>query len=402
MAIDTIRQRAVENREKKHRADDKLCEIELELEQVESVAHQIEDWRISDALNDVRDRLASEHEESIRTQEEIEQERDDIVHEATDEWQKYHTAREKLAALSGKRYAKSVERPASMVAEKKLDLEDILRLLGAIPETPGISNIGDATAEGCLDKQLKNLDISTCVRDDNGQPFMTADRKLLPNISYRRNGFLYKTDGKGRIVSYEGNPIHVEDAVRKLAEQGAVGKQFQIPGDVGFHLIAVSLSGVPGLENMIAGRKPINISDYKSAECTIKSALDRNKDVWMRGEIRYEDPDTDRATGLILRYGYEDQTWELKIDNVRGSMMLANELRENIPPSEWNDKIANEIKYRYKQGHTLSLTSIHSKIDAVGNVVEITVRMLDEDMYDKHIPGSPNRSYRIRRTIPLN
>lgn len=112
--------------------------------------------------------------------------------------------------------------------------------------------------------------------------------KPAPNTTYQvtnATGTLsaqYKTDGLGRTteVVVKAAPGIVDsklgDRIPKVREnfpaegrdkslQSAIGKQ-GLEGDVGFHLVAAAIGGIPNAINLVSGSGVLNNRDYATAE----------------------------------------------------------------------------------------------------------------------------------------
>nr|WP_224768142.1 DNA/RNA non-specific endonuclease [Metabacillus idriensis] len=84
-----------------------------------------------------------------------------------------------------------------------------------------------------------------------GDQFKREGRKkvLKPNIQYSsKEGYIYKTDDKGRIINCEGTLI-LGEAKRNNHAQRIVGREDRLPDDDGGHLITSIFKGSGSLDN---------------------------------------------------------------------------------------------------------------------------------------------------------
>ena len=142
---------------------------------------------------------------------------------------------------------------------------------------------------------------SKVYHDDNGEKYREGDN-LLPNKSFEVNGYSYKTDDKGRVVSAEGQlriPEKVEP--RDMPSMNAVGKGDQLQGDEKFHLIAHRFGAGDGIENLVPGDAKLNHGDYWKLEDKLAGAIKDGADVSLKVEPRYEG-DSNRPIEFRVSY----------------------------------------------------------------------------------------------------
>jgi hypothetical protein len=115
---------------------------------------------------------------------------------------------------------------------------------------------------------------------------------LTENAYYRKNGYTYTTDNKGRINRVEGSLV-LNSATRNEYAQGIAGRQDRIRDlqypDVGGHLIASSFNGSGDLDNLVAMNAQINGSGGKwyQMEEVWRNALQNHKSVNVKIEPVY-------------------------------------------------------------------------------------------------------------------
>lgn len=138
--------------------------------------------------------------------------------------------------------------------------------------------------------------------DDNGKAYRVGDN-LLPNNEYERNGYEFKTDNHGRIISAEGNlqqkdhegRYNMPDSLEK------VGKGDERKTDDRGHLIPDQFNGPGGLENLTAQDKNLNRKDIANLENTFSKALETGKEVYLKIDVEY-DRDSNRPSGYTYTY----------------------------------------------------------------------------------------------------
>ena len=124
----------------------------------------------------------------------------------------------------------------------------------------------------------------------------------LSPSEYIANGYHYRLDSQGRIVSAEGE-LHLaeSDRVRNAAAQREAGHDSRDAADDGGHLIGTRFGGSPGLENLVAQNRVCNRRDYKSMENEWAHQLELGNQVRVRIEPVYRG-DSERPTYLTGSY----------------------------------------------------------------------------------------------------
>ena len=137
--------------------------------------------------------------------------------------------------------------------------------------------------------------------DDKGIKYRERD-KLEPSTKYERNGYIYKTDKKGRIVSAEGklkmrDPEYTRNMenVRKIDP-----KEYKDTDDQG-HLIGHQFGGSDKLENLVPMDTKLNRGDFAKLENTLADAVKDGADVRLKVEPVYKD---DSARPIEFRVSY--------------------------------------------------------------------------------------------------
>ena len=149
-----------------------------------------------------------------------------------------------------------------------------------------------------------------CIRDryyydDNGKLYRVG-KELAPNSEYELNGYKYKTDEKGRIISAEGT-LHLKNREGRLPIRDSIediGKGDQQEGDDRGHLIGDQFDGSNGLENMIPQDADINRNDFKNFENELADAVRDGKEVTVKIEPIY-DGDSRRPVAIVVTYSID-------------------------------------------------------------------------------------------------
>lgn len=147
--------------------------------------------------------------------------------------------------------------------------------------------------------------------DDNGNLYR-VDKELLPDHEYEINGYRYKTDRNGRIISAEGI-LHLKTHEGKLPIKDSlddIGKGDEKEGDDRGHLIGDQFDGSNGLENMIPQDAKINQGDFKKFENELAKEVKEGKEIYYTVEPIYEG-DSRRPSMIVVTYNID------KVENIR-------------------------------------------------------------------------------------
>ncbi|MBD1382630.1 T7SS effector LXG polymorphic toxin [Metabacillus arenae] len=147
-------------------------------------------------------------------------------------------------------------------------------------------------------------------------------RKVLkPNIQYSsKEGYVYKTDDKGRIVSCEGK-LNLGNAKRNNHAQRIVGREDRLPDDDGGHLIASIFKGSGNLDNLVPMNGNLNKGEWKKLENTWADALKQGDEVKVKVTPNYKG-DSQRPVSFDIKYKIGDDEWEIRrFDNVPGGKL---------------------------------------------------------------------------------
>lgn len=148
-----------------------------------------------------------------------------------------------------------------------------------------------------FNKAAKEADVQDSApkeyRDDNGVKYREGDT-LLPNKEFEVNGYKYKTDDKGRVVSAEGQ-LQVKDheGRKDMDSRAAVDKGEMRETDDRGHLIADRFNGSGGIENLVPMDSDLNQhGDYKKMENTLADAMKDGAKVELKVEPVYKGDST--------------------------------------------------------------------------------------------------------------
>ena len=140
---------------------------------------------------------------------------------------------------------------------------------------------------------------------DDRNPESTNFKELPRNAEYESNGYLYKTDDKGRIVSAEGT-LHMKDREGRLPISVSIeqiGRGDQRSDDDRGHLIGDHFGGSNKMDNLVPLNKDLNRGDYLAMEREMADAVKDGKTVYFKVEPRYEGesarPSMFKATAII-------------------------------------------------------------------------------------------------------
>ncbi|MCR5593361.1 MAG: DNA/RNA non-specific endonuclease [Saccharofermentans sp.] len=128
--------------------------------------------------------------------------------------------------------------------------------------------------------------------DDNGNLYREGDN-LIPNNEYEINGYKYKTDNDGRIISAEGK-LQIKDhpGRKEMDPRSTVNKGDMEDSDQRGHLIADQFNGSGGIENVVAMDGKLNQGDYAKLENKLADAVKSGADVKYKVEPVYKDNST--------------------------------------------------------------------------------------------------------------
>ena len=161
----------------------------------------------------------------------------------------------------------------------------------------------------------KTVDGEKYYYDSQGNLYRVGDQ-LLPNNTYEINGYTYKTDELGRIISAEGK-LHLKEDRDKLKikdSMEAVGKGDQKDSDDRGHLIGDQFDGSNGMENLVPQDSNINRVDFKNFENQLAKEVRAGNDVSVKVEPLY-DGNSRRPVAIVVTYTINGTTGQQAFRN---------------------------------------------------------------------------------------
>lgn len=162
----------------------------------------------------------------------------------------------------------TIEKPVETVQQNVALLSPSLNL------TKKGTNITDKLAK-MKEMQDNGIISSPLTAVKYGEQFTKKDGKkvLKPNVTYTTpEGYTYKTDNLGRIVSAEGT-LELGDGKRKPYAQKTVGRDDRKKDDDGGHLIASIFKGSGDFDNLVPMNGNLNKGKWKTLENSWSKAL---------------------------------------------------------------------------------------------------------------------------------
>lgn len=138
--------------------------------------------------------------------------------------------------------------------------------------------------------------------DDNGNLYKNG-KELKPNNTYEINGYTYKTDDKGRIISAEGKLQPKDHRGKKPINDSMkdIGKGDQKDTDERGHLIGDQFNGSPNLDNLVPQDSKLNQGEVKQLENSLAKAVEGGSEVYLKVEPVYSG---DSARPVSFTYTY--------------------------------------------------------------------------------------------------
>lgn len=138
--------------------------------------------------------------------------------------------------------------------------------------------------------------------DDNGKAYREGN-ELIPDNEYEINGYKYRTDDNGRIVSAEGI-LHLKNREGRLPIKDSIediGKGDEKENDDRGHLIGDQFDGSNGMENMVPQDATINRNEFKNFENELAKEVKDGKEVYFKVEPIYNE-DSKRPLAIGVTY----------------------------------------------------------------------------------------------------
>ncbi len=145
--------------------------------------------------------------------------------------------------------------------------------------------------------------------DDNGKEYRTGN-ELHPNTTYEVNGYTYKTDDMGRIISAEGKlQVQDHDDRKTITDsREVIGHGEMKATDDRAHLFSDRVNGKEDLSNIVPMDRNLNRGDYKKMENTLVDAVNAGADVRMKVEPVYDkNNDSYRPDSFRVSYSIDGE-----------------------------------------------------------------------------------------------
>jgi predicted ribonuclease toxin of YeeF-YezG toxin-antitoxin module len=132
---------------------------------------------------------------------------------------------------------------------------------------------------------------------------------LKPNVQYTTpEGYTYRTDELGRIVSCEGT-LKKGLAERNEYAQRIVGREDRLPDDEGGHLIASIFKGSGDIDNLVPMNANLNKGEWKKLENDWAEALKDGEEVQVKIMPIYKE-NSQRPYKFEIMYKIGDEEWD--------------------------------------------------------------------------------------------
>lgn len=151
-----------------------------------------------------------------------------------------------------------------------------------------------------------------CYTDDEGKVYKQDD-ELLPDITYKLNGYTYTTDSKGRISS-AGGKLKLKKGKRNALNAKNVGGEDKLPTDDRGHLIADRFDGSNQFGNLVAMDSNLNRGSYKKLEDDLAKAVEADNEVYMKVKAVYR-KNSERPSLFVVEYSINGKNEKQKFKN---------------------------------------------------------------------------------------
>lgn len=233
----------------------------------------------------------------------------EVIQEAKNKFLDIEMQEAKIQALDAQMKSLGIE-IASGDVYKEFDKEksEIKELLNSLDDDIEISsNTKQFGRNELLDNGSDNgseVQVNKAYYDDNGEKYREGN-SLKPNATFVKNGYTYRTDEFGRVISVEGK-LQVKDHKgrnKMLDTRDVVAHGKMKDSDDRGHLIADRFNGSGELENLVPMDGKLNKGDYAKLEDELAEAVKEGADVRMKVELVYSEnskrPDEFRVSYTI-------------------------------------------------------------------------------------------------------
>ena len=135
-------------------------------------------------------------------------------------------------------------------------------------------------------------------------------KALKPNTEYEVNGYKYKTDELGRIISCEGS-LKLEKGERNEYDQIIVGREDKEKTDDGGHLIATIFGGSGDIDNLVPMDSNLNRGVWRNLEKDWTEALKDGEEVKVKIVPIFEG-NSQRPAQFEIQYKIGEDRWRTK------------------------------------------------------------------------------------------
>ena len=224
----------------------------------------------------------------------------------------------KIQALDAQMKSLGIE-IASGDVYKEFDKEksEIKELLNSLDDDIEISSNTKQFGRNELLDNGSEVQVNKAYYDDNGEKYREGN-SLKPNATFVKNGYTYRTDEFGRVISVEGK-LQVKDHKgrnKMLDTRDVVAHGKMKDSDDRGHLIADRFNGSGELENLVPMDGKLNKGDYAKLEDTLAEAVKGGADVRMKVEPVYSG-DSNRPDAFRVSYTIDGVKKKRVFENVR-------------------------------------------------------------------------------------
>ena len=233
----------------------------------------------------------------------ISENKKEVIQEAKNKFLDIEMQEAKIQALDAQMKSLGIE-IASDDVYKEFDKEksEIKELLNSLDDDIQTSSDTKQFGRNELLDNGSDVQVNNTYYDDNGEKYREGN-SLSPNATFVKNGYTYRTDEFGRVISVEGK-LQVKDHKgrnKMLDTRDVVAHGKMKDSDDRGHLIADRFNGSGELENLVPMDGKLNKGDYAKLEDTLAEAVKDGADVRMKVELVYSG-DSNRPDEFRVSY----------------------------------------------------------------------------------------------------